>query len=100
MGHFQIENLAIMINLIIVQMEVSGFHQQILSLFLLFDNNQIMRGHMVAPLHSKEHCQNKSTFRRSNYLFFQGAKSANMLIFKDFCNAEKANKNEHNVDLL
>jgi hypothetical protein len=28
---------------------------------------------------------------RSYYLFFQGAKSANMVIFKDFCNAEKTN---------
>jgi len=31
---------------------------------------------------------------RCYYLFFQGAKSANMRIFKDFCNAEKTNKNE------
>jgi hypothetical protein len=31
---------------------------------------------------------------RSYYLFFQGAKSANSELFKDFCNAEKTNKNE------
>jgi len=31
---------------------------------------------------------------RSHYLLFQGVKSANMKIFKDFCNAEKTNKNK------
>jgi len=31
---------------------------------------------------------------RSYYLLFQGAKSANIKIFKDFCNAEKTNKNK------
>lgn len=31
---------------------------------------------------------------RSYYLLFQGAKSANMEIFKDFRNTEKANKNK------
>jgi hypothetical protein len=31
---------------------------------------------------------------RSYYLFFQGAKSANSELFKDFCNAEKTNKNK------
>jgi len=31
---------------------------------------------------------------RRYYLFFQGAKSANIVIFKDFCNAEKTNKNK------
>jgi hypothetical protein len=33
---------------------------------------------------------------RSYYLFFQGEKSANSELFKDFCNAEKTNKNEQN----
>ena len=36
---------------------------------------------------------------QSNNLFFKGAKSANMIIFIDFCNAEKTNKNEHNVEI-
>jgi hypothetical protein len=31
---------------------------------------------------------------RSYYLIIQGAKSANTLVFKDFCNAVELNKNE------